>query len=74
MTTPNADYVWPDPHSEGWVDAWNGWYPTKDDALRDAFPAVSGGVPWDLAYGEGLIDEDELVRRRATQNNSSRAK
>ena len=46
-------YVWHDPHSDGWVDAWNGWYPTLDEALRDA--ALGEGQPWTLEPGEGLI-------------------
>lgn len=54
-------YVWRDPNSEGWVDAWNGWYATLDEALEDAANGV--GRPWVLQYGEGLITADEMEQR-----------
>lgn len=60
-----SDYVWPDPHSNGWIDAWNGYYDTEAEARRDGAAGV--GRPWVLAYGEGLITEAEMERRLADQ-------
>jgi hypothetical protein len=54
-------YIWRDPHGPGWVDAWNGWYATLDEALEDASHGVTH--PTYLAYGEGLVDEMEKERR-----------
>lgn len=62
MSALIPDYIWHDPHSDGWVDAWNGWYSTLDEALRDATPGV--GQPWVLEPGEGLITEEDAEQRR----------
>lgn len=63
------DHIWSDPHSDGYIDAWNGWYPTIEHALEDAgpgCPAEIEGAPWVLARGEGLIGDDEADNRRNT--------
>lgn len=57
------DYAWPDPHGNGWIDAWNGWYSTLDEAITDGANGV--GRPWVLARGEGIITEEEMERRLA---------
>lgn len=56
LITP--DFIWPDPDSNGWVDAWNGWYLTLEEALRDAPAGV--GRPWVLSRGQGLINDDDI--------------
>lgn len=28
-------YLWPNPSGSGWVDAWNGWYPTLEFAVSE---------------------------------------
>lgn len=60
---PPRDYIWPDPDGEGWVDAWNGWYPTEAQAREDGAAGV--GTPWVLDYGEGLISSEESDLRRS---------
>jgi hypothetical protein len=64
MTTNDTpqDYVWPAPSGEGWIDAWNGWYPTLAQAREEAAPGV--GTPWILAYGEDLISQEQADLRR----------
>lgn len=57
------DYIWPDPCSDGFIDAWNGWYPTEAEARQDALPGV--GQPWVLRSGETVISDDEADERRA---------
>lgn len=54
-------YVWREPDGEGWVDAWNGWYETLDQAMEDGANGV--GRPWVLQLGEGLITEHEMEQR-----------
>lgn len=54
------DFVWPAP-SGGWVDAWNGWYPDLNMALRDAPAGV--GSPWVLSPGEDIITSEEAESR-----------
>lgn len=58
-----VDYIWPAPSSEGWIDAWNGWYPTQEQAREEGAAGV--GSPWILRYGEDLIKQDEADQRRA---------
>lgn len=58
-------YIWPAPKGDGWIDAWNGWYPTLDQAKEDAAAGID--QPWILHPGEDLIDEAEVERRRAVQ-------
>ena len=60
------EYIWPAPKGEGWIDAWNGWYPTVEQAKEEA--ANGAGTPWILRQGEDLITEDEADRRRAVQD------
>ena len=60
MTQPV--YVWADPHSAEntwWVDAWNGVYLGKKEALEEGSAGV--GRPWVLFPGEGVVPVDELV-------------
>ena len=64
--TPEVpEYIWRDPHSDGWIDAWNGFYLTLEEALRDAPAGV--GRPWVLQSGEGLIGDDEAQSRQEGQ-------
>jgi hypothetical protein len=51
------EYIWRDPHSDGWIDAWNGWYETLEQALDEAAAGV--GTPWILPPGHGLISEGD---------------
>lgn len=51
---------WRDPHSDGWVDAWNGWYRTEAEAAEHVVPAVRNKDPWLLTYGSGLVALDDL--------------
>ena len=50
-------HIWPDPNSDGWVDAWNGWYATKEDALEADVPKR----PWIISYGSGIVSLDEFA-------------
>jgi len=54
------DYFWRDPNGPGWIDAWNGWYPTLAQAMQDVPPeqAAKAG-PWRLQPGSGLIVGDD---------------
>jgi hypothetical protein len=58
------DYIWHD-RGVGWIDAWNGWYPTLIEALDESAAGV--GQPWILSSGEGIISQDEADRRRDAQ-------
>ncbi len=60
---PDVNYVWRSPDGNGWVDAWNGWYPELREAVDQAKAGV--GRPWVLQYGEGVVDEDEMRHRLA---------
>lgn len=51
------DYIWREPNGDGWIDAWNGWYETLDEALADTNGGSNSG-PRILTPGQGLIDRD----------------
>lgn len=46
-----------------WVDAWNGWYTTYQELLREIPHWTMTEQRRILHYGEDIIDEEEMHRR-----------
>lgn len=53
LAAPPLPY-WRDPNGDGWVDAWNGWYQTEEQAAEDCAGAIAENRPWKLEYGASL--------------------
>lgn len=61
-TTPNPqDYVWPDPNSDGWVDAWNGWYATEAEARSETWSNNAIQFPRLIDELQAVITEAQLT-------------
>ncbi len=51
-------YLWPNPSGSGWVDAWNGWYPTLEFAVSE-LQGANLEEPWVLSPGDGLRENND---------------
>jgi hypothetical protein len=56
--------AWPCPTQPEWyVDAWNGIYDSREDALRESVFWTAEEADRTLSYGEDIVSEDEMLRR-----------
>ncbi|MGH3608879.1 MAG: hypothetical protein ACRDRD_12430 [Pseudonocardiaceae bacterium] len=66
--TKVPEFVWRAPSGDGWIDAWNGWYPTLEQFLDEVATGLESGQlepgPWVLRPGENLVTQEEADRRR----------
>jgi len=53
---------WSDPFSDGFINAWNGFYTNVEDAFRASVDGLADERPRVLNAGDGLIS-DELETR-----------
>ena len=52
--------AWPDPHQPGWyIDAWNGVYGSRDEALSESRDWVATEAERVLAYGEPMQPSED---------------
>jgi hypothetical protein len=66
LDTNGNPLAWPDPDFPNWwIDAWNGIYDSRESALAESRDWVATEHDRVLSYGERLIDEAELERRKA---------
>lgn len=57
--------AWADPKGVlSYVDAWNGYYSDRAEAIAEVPRWTASPDERVLAYGEGLVDEDEANKRR----------
>lgn len=53
--------AWPDPNQDGWyIDAWNGFYESREDALREALYWTADEATRHLKYGEGVKSMEDM--------------